>query len=237
MNHVIILAGGVGSRMHLDIPKQYYEVHGKPVIMYSLLKFLNHPLIDSIVLVLAGKWRKYMEEQIDKVDCLGKSILWAEAGKSRQHSVLSGLSALRGFAQDKDKVLVHDAVRPLFPLFNIDDGIAECESGYDAALPVITVKDATYQSTDGQTLSRILPRQELFSGQSPECFVFGSYLEAHSHFSDDEIASIRGGVELAYRAGLKVKMIKGLEQNIKLTTLEDLRAFELVVNGESDNPR
>lgn len=215
----------------MDIPKQYILVHGEPIIIYSFRKFLAHPLIDSITFVIADQWKEFMRERIDQIDCMGKRILFASAGESRQHSVFSGLSALKSFAHETDKVLVHDAVRPLFPVSNIDDGIEACNQ-CDAALPVISVKDATYQSFDGISLSRILPRQELYSGQSPECFVYGKFLDAHAHFSGEEIARIRGCSELAFRSGLSVKLIKGLEQNFKITTIEDLKAFELTVSEE-----
>lgn len=227
MNHVVIVAGGVGSRMRLDIPKQYYEVGGKPIIMYSITRFALNPLISSIVVVLADEWRPYLSDIVMK-ESYSSKVIMAEAGKSRQHSVYNGLLALKKIASYGDKVLVHDAVRPLFPDSNIEDGIKACDE-YDAALPVISVKDATYQSHDGITLSKILPREELYSGQSPECFVFGKFLDAHSRFTDEEIASIRGGSELAIRAGLSVKLITGTERNFKITTIDDLRAFELIV--------
>lgn len=230
MNHVIILAGGIGSRMKLDIPKQYYEVQGCPIIMFSIRKFVNHPLISSIVIVLAEQWKDYVQEKIRGESIrLGKKIIFANAGESRQHSVLNGLLSLRGIAQENDKVFVHDAVRPLFPLSNITDGIDACDHD-DVALPVITVKDATYQSYDGNHLSRILPRQELYSGQSPECVVYGKFFEAHSHFSHEELLSIRGCSELAFKAGLSVKLIPGTEENFKITTIEDLHSFEMVLN-------
>ncbi len=227
MNHAIVLAGGIGSRMNMNIPKQYYKVGGQPIIMYSIKRFALNPLISSIVVVIADEWRSYLTDIIDK-ESFSSKVIMAEAGKSRQHSVYNGLRALKEYAAEDDKVLVHDAVRPLFPDSNIEDGITACDT-FDAALPVISVKDATYQSHDGIVLSNILPRDELYSGQSPECFVFGKYWEAHSRFSDEEIASIRGGSELALRAGLSVKLIKGTERNFKITTVDDLRAFELIV--------
>lgn len=228
MNHAIIVAGGIGSRMKSDIPKQYIEVRGIPIIIYSFRKFASNPLIDTIVFVIADEWRDYMMERLEEESFNG-TVLFAKAGKSRQHSVYNGLVALKEVARDGDKVLIHDAVRPLFPESNINDGISACAQ-YDGALPVITVKDATYQSHDGVKLSTILPRHELFSGQSPECFVYGPFLKAHSLFSDDEISNIRGSSELAFKAGLSVKLIPGTERNFKLTTIEDLRAFELISN-------
>lgn len=231
MNHAIIVAGGVGSRMMLDIPKQYYEVRGVPIIMFSIRKFLIHPLIDSIVIVMADEWKDYMQNHLILEDRMGKRIFFARAGKSRQHSVYNGLNSLLGFAQDNDMVLIHDSVRPLFPISVIIDGIEACKT-FDMALPVISVKDATYQSFDGTTLDKVLPRQELFSGQSPECAKYGLLYKAHSLFSDDDLSNIKGCSELALKAGLSVKLIPGTEQNFKITTIEDLHAFELIINKD-----
>lgn len=229
MNHVIILAGGVGSRMKMNIPKQYYEVKGIPIILYSFRKFAANPLIDSIVFVIADEWKSYVEERLIQEE-FDLKIVFAKAGKSRQHSVINGLMALKSYAEDGDIVFVHDSVRPLFPQQIVIDGINACKD-YDGAIPVISVKDATYQSHDGVSLSTVLPRHELFSGQSPECFVFGKFLMAHSLFTDDQISTIRGCSELAHRAGLSVKLIEGTERNFKITTIEDLQAFSLIIES------
>ena len=227
MNHVIILAGGVGSRMKSDIPKQFLLVKGLPLFMYSFRKFVSFSGIGSIVLVVSEDWLSFVQEQVkqEKVDI---PVLFALAGKSRQHSVRNGLTALADFAEEQDPVFVHDSVRPLFPLSNITDGLAALET-HDAALPVISVKDATYQSCDGNTLSAILPRSELYSGQSPECFRYGDFVRAHEPLTDIELAGIRGCSELAFRAGLRVKLIPGTEQNFKITTPEDLQALTLIL--------
>ena len=75
MNHVVIVAGGVGSRMRLDIPKQYYEVGGKPIIMYSITRFALNPLISSIVVVLADEWRPYLSDIVMKESYSSKVIM------------------------------------------------------------------------------------------------------------------------------------------------------------------
>lgn len=230
MNHVIIVAGGIGSRMNLGIPKQFYEVDGSPVILYSIKKFVSNPLINSIVIVLADEWKDFMAECLTK-ESYGIPIFFAKAGKSRQHSVYNGLIALKEYASDDDVVLIHDSVRPLFPESCINDGITACRD-YDGCIPVIPVKDATYLSHDGIGLSDVLPRQELFSGQSPECFVFGKFLNAHSLFTDEEITSIRGCSELAHKAGLSIKLISGSEGNFKITTIEDLRSFKIIMEDK-----
>lgn len=230
MNHAIILAGGTGSRMGLNIPKQYIEVNGKPIILYSYLKFSECTKINSIVFVISPQWEEYMRDIIRDNPFNGQ-IIFSKAGTSRQDSVLNGLKAIRAFACAQDIVFIHDAVRPLFSISIVDAAINACKI-YDGALPVISVKDATYRSSDRETLSSILPRDELFSGQSPECFRYGRILEAHSLFSDDEISSIRGTTELAYKAGLSIKLIPGSEQNFKITTIEDLYLYKQLLHDK-----
>ncbi len=230
MNHVIIVAGGIGSRMNLDIPKQFYEVNGDPIILYSIKKFASSPLINSIVIVLADEWVEYMKNKISEAH-IDIPVHYAKAGYSRQHSVYNGLWVLKGYACYNDVVLIHDSVRPLFPLSCISDGISACVE-YDGCIPVIPVKDATYLSHDGIQISDALPRQELFSGQSPECFLFGKIIDAHSNFKDSEISSIRGCSELALKAGLTIKLINGSEGNFKITTIEDLSSFQIIIGDQ-----
>lgn len=224
MNHCIVLSGGVGSRMKLDIPKQYYKVNGIPVIIYSLRKLARCNSINSIVIVLSDDWVESMREWIAKDDYPCK-VLFAKSGDSRQHSVLNGLEVLKEYAAENDVVFIHDAVRPLFPVSIITEGIKACAL-YDGAIPVIPVKDATYRSRDGKTISAIIDREELYLGQSPECFLFKKFYDAHAHLSDDDISTIRGCSELAFIANLSIQLIQGAEENYKLTTMEDLRTFE-----------
>lgn len=224
MNHVIMLAGGVGSRFGADIPKQYLEVGGRPVLMHSFRKFISCPEIDTVVFVISDDWRSQVIEWLS-AEKYHQKVLFAPAGKSRQHSVLNALNALSGIAGYDDIVLVHDSVRPMFPISNISDGIAACGE-YDGALPVITVKDAIYRSVDGCFVTEVMPKDQLYAGQTPECFRFGAFFAAHAKFSDSQLGLIRGSAELAARAGLTVKLIPGTERNLKITTVEDLKTIE-----------
>lgn len=228
--HVIIVAGGIGSRMNSAIPKQYLEVNGVPVFMYSFKKFASCEEVSSITIVLSDEWRPYVQERLSK-ETFGGTICFAPAGVSRQHSVWNGLNVIKSFANPNDLVFIHDSVRPLFPVSIIYDEIEACRS-CDAALPVVPVKDAMYHSVDGERLSSLVPREEYFFGQSPECLVFEKIMAAHSLFSDDELLSIHGCSELAFRANLSVKLVAGADSNFKITTIEDLNIFRNFVINE-----
>lgn len=230
LNTAIILAGGVGSRMGADRPKQFLTVKNKPIIAYCLKVFQNHEKIDSIVIVVDEAWREYVSEWLEK-EGISKFRSFANPGRTRQHSIYNGLKAAAEFTNDDDAVIIHDAARPL----TSDRIISDCIDGayeMDGAMPVITVKDTVYQSTDGKTISKLLRRSELFAGQAPESFNFGKYYSIHNLVSDDEIENTAGSSEIAFRHGMKIKLIEGSENNFKITTPEDLRSFELLMEQQ-----
>ncbi len=229
MNTAIILAGGVGSRMGVDRPKQFLMVREKPIISYCFDIFQKHSEIDKIVVVVSEEWQGFVEEYAQK---FGVTNLcgYAPAGKTRQHSIYNGLKCIEQNAPDTDIVIVHDAARPLVS----DQIISDCIKGateFDGAMPVISVKDTVYQSKDGKKIGQLLKRSELFAGQAPESFKFRKYLDIHNEVSDEEIASTAGSSEIAYRHGMEISMVKGSERNLKITTIEDLETFESILKG------
>lgn len=229
MNTAIILAGGVGSRMGVDRPKQFLMVREKPIISYCFDIFQNHSEIDKIVVVVSEEWQGFVEEYAQKFG-VTKLCGYAPAGKTRQHSIYNGLKCIEQNAPDTDIVIVHEAARPLVS----DQIISDCIKGateFDGAMPVISVKDTVYQSKDGKKIGQLLKRSELFAGQAPESFKFRKYLDIHNEVSDEEIASTAGSSEIAYRHGMEISMVKGSERNLKITTIEDLETFESILKG------
>lgn len=231
MNTAIILAGGVGSRMGVDRPKQFLMVQDKPVISYCFDIFQKHSEIDNIVVVVNDKWKPFVEEYAQKYG-VAKICGFAPAGKTRQHSIFNGLKCINENAPNSDIVIVHDAARPLVS----DKIISDCIKGatdYDGAMPVISVKDTVYQSSDGKSIDKLLKRSELFAGQAPESFKFKKYFKIHNDVSDDEIGATAGSSEIAYRHGMEIRMVEGSERNLKITTIEDLETFETILKGEN----
>ena len=229
MNTAIILAGGVGSRMGVDRPKQYLVIDDKPIIVYCLEIFEKHNDIDNIVIVVSDEWKDYVIENVKKYG-INKVCGYAPAGRTRQHSIYNGLKCTETNASETDVVIIHDAARPLVS----DKIIKDCIIGAvedDGAMPVISVKDTIYQSKDGKSIENLLKRSELFAGQAPESFDFKRYLDIHNSVSDDEIAATAGSSEIAYRHGMKIRLVEGSERNFKITTIEDLETFETIIKG------
>lgn len=231
MTVAIILAGGSGTRMHQDIPKQFITVEGRPIILYTLEIFHNHPSIDAIAIVASSVWQPQIEQWLVAEGLIGKLIGFAEAGSSRQHSILNGLLKVREMGlSDDDIVIIHDAVRPSVSANLIQRCIAFID-GVDGVMPTLQMKDTIYRSYDGKHIETSLIRDELFAGQAPEAFILGKYYLAHQNMTKNELSIIRGSSELAVLRNLRVRMIDGEESNYKITTPLDLERFRQQVKS------
>lgn len=231
MNIAIILSGGVGSRMGLNIPKQYVVVNGQPIISYCLQTFLCNEHTDAIVIGVADEWKEYVIEQMEKLHP-AKPVFYAAPGETRQYSIFNALRVVKdqGYSDDCF-VIIHDAARPLVSDELINRCYEACNRA-DGSMPVIAVKDTTYYSEDGKSITSLLDRSKLWAGQAPEAFVFGKYLQIHEKMSHEELLKINGSTEIAFKQGLKVEMVEGDPMNFKITTPEDLSNFESIINGK-----
>jgi D-ribitol-5-phosphate cytidylyltransferase len=226
----LILSGGTGTRLGGAIPKQYIEVDDKPVIGYCLDTFEQHSRVDQIVIVAADTWQNFIAVYVENAG-ISKFVGFAPAGKSRQHSILSGLEKIKALgASDDDIVIIHDAARPCVSN-EIIDGCIDTLDNYNCAMPVISVKDTVYYSDDGKNISSLLNRDKLFAGQAPESCKFGKYYRINKELSDDELSRVRGTSAIAYDKGLNVGLFPGSEANYKITTVEDLNKFKLEVEA------
>lgn len=229
-NIAIILSGGVGSRMGSEIPKQYIEIGGKPVVAYCLEQFANHRRIDAVIIGVAEEWRSYVEKTVRNLH-IPKPVYYAAAGTVRQESIYNALKCAKeqGY-NDEDIVIIHDAARPSVSGRLIDACLDACTE-YDGAMPVLPVKDTMYQSVDGSTISSLLPRETLYAGQAPEAFRLGKYWAAHQALPYEAMMQIHGSSEIAYRQGLSIKLVAGEESNYKITVPEDLERFRLSIKA------
>ena len=230
----LVLSGGTGTRVGGEIPKQYIEVKGHPVIAYCLRTFLSHEEIDAVQIVAEEAWREtirncleQLQEEAPKSGGRRNSKFrgFSVPGKTRQLSVLSGLEDIRKYAGDSDYVLIHDAARPLVTAKQISACIEAVRAGHDGALPVLPMKDTVYLSEDGKAVTSLLDRKKVFAGQAPEAFVLGKYYEANKALLPERILGINGSTEPAVLAGMDIAMIPGDEGNFKITTLSDLERF------------
>ena len=230
----LILAGGSGTRLGADIPKQYIEVYGRCVISYCIERLSCHEKIDRIQIVAQAQWHEKIKECLEAYDKNGKFRGFSVPGRNRQLSIYNGLSDMKEYVDNLDVVLVHDAARPLLSERMITNCL-EAIRGYDGVVPVLPMKDTVYQSADGKKISALVKRSEIFSGQAPEAFRFGVYYEANRRLLPDTILTINGSTEPAVMAGLDMIMIAGDEDNFKITTKEDLERFWELIKRRNNN--
>ena len=226
MNYAVILSGGVGSRMGLDMPKQYYKVADKPVIGYVLDTIEKHDKIDGYIVVAAEAWQPVVVELIGNDD---KFLGFAMPGENRQLSIYSGLMALKNVAKEDDLVLIQDAARANTS-YDLIRRCLEITDDEDGAMPVLPMKDTVYLSRDGKKVDELLKREQIFAGQAPESFRYGKYVRANEALLPDKILAINGSTEPAVKAGMQIALIDGEESNFKITTMEDLKRFERIVS-------
>ncbi len=234
----LLLSGGTGTRMGLEMPKQYIKVNGRPIIDYCLRTLLEHEGIDAVQIVADEMWQEnilaYMEHQqngeaagtaAETGSRGGKFRGFSAPGKTRQLSIWNGLTDIRKYAGDADCVLIHDAARPMVSAQQITDCLEAVKAGHDGALPVLPMKDTVYYSEDGAAVTSLLERSRIFAGQAPELFVLGKYYEANQALFPEQIMRINGSTEPAVMAGMDIAMIPGDEGNFKITTMADLERF------------
>lgn len=233
MNIALILSGGTGTRMGLDTPKQYIEVHNRPIISYCIETLSGHSEIDAIQIVADTQWHDLIEQCLAKYDLQNKFRGFSLPGASRQLSIFNGLNDIATYATDEDYVLIHDAARPMLTMAMISECFRAVKR-HDGVLPVLPMKDTIYLCEDGTRISGLLDRNTLFAGQAPEVFVFGKYLNANRRLLPEVIQSINGSTEPAIMDGMDITVIPGDEANFKITTMSDLERFRAYMkqNGE-----
>jgi 2-C-methyl-D-erythritol 4-phosphate cytidylyltransferase len=207
----LIMAGGSGTRMIADIPKQFIEIAGLPVIMHTILKFEKFDPEIQIIIVLPENQFDYWFLLCTKYN-FNKSLLLAKGGETRFHSVKNGLQLIG----EKGIVFIHDAVRPMVSEKTIKNCLSVAiEKGN--ALPVIPVNDSVRIKKNG--LGIPADRSEILLVQTPQTFhtdeIISAYRNAsHTNFTDD--------ATVLESTGITINLVEGNRENIKITTPADL---------------
>lgn len=232
MNYGVILAGGSGSRMKgIDIPKQYYEINGKPIIIYTLKTFIDIECFDYIYIAVNDEYIQYvnsiLEKFIDKENI--SKITIVNGGNERIDSIHNVIEAIdENNINDEDIIVIHDAVRPFISKKIILDNI-ECAKKYGATVTSVPVNDTILLSTDGDYVDRIPIRKTLFHGQSPDSFNLKTFIELESKLTDEQKEIITGTSQVCTLNDYPIKMIEGNTANFKITTDADLDLAEYII--------
>ena len=224
MNIALIIAGGVGARMHQDIPKQFINVYDKPVIIYTLEAFQNHPNVDAIEVVCLDGWHDILRAYAKQFG-ITKLENIVSGGAVGQDSIRNGLFDLASRHSDPDDiVLIHDAIRPMVSADIISDNIRVCRQ-YGNAITVIPCTAAMLKTADGLASDTTIPRDNLKSTQTPQTFYLQEIVEVHKEALKRGITNSIASCTLYIEMGKPVYMSIGSEKNLKLTTSEDIEIF------------
>ena len=222
MISAIVLAGGRGKRMNYHKSKQFIEIKGKPVLVYTLEKFIYNKSIDEVILVLP-------EDEVDycKKEVLQKYSLKVDriviGGKERQDSVFNALEVM----EKANIVLIHDGARPFISEKIIEEGIKYANI-YGAAAPGVTPKD-TIKIKNEDNISVDTPdRNTLVAVQTPQCFKYDEIYQCHRKIKEEN-AIVTDDTSVVERYGHKVYLYEGDYTNIKITTPEDLILAERLI--------
>lgn len=225
---VLILAGGSGTRVGSDIPKQYLNLGGAPVIRRTVEVFLSHPAVSTVQVVIGTDDRERCANALDGLD-LPTPVF---GGASRQESGLRGLEALE--AAKPDRVLIHDAARPFIDHAMIDR-IIEALDSVPAVLPAVPVADTLKRGTGSPpVVGTTVDRQDIWRAQTPQGFRYPEILSAHRQAAGQEMTD---DTAIAESAGLAVSLVLGNEDNFKITTPEDLQRAERMTSAMTGETR
>lgn len=216
---MIIAAAGHGVRMGSDVPKQYLKIAGKPVLRHTIERFLSHPGLKSLRVIIDPEHAQWYHDAVKGLDLPAP----AAGGNKRNISINNALSKFTNVLDD-DIVLIHDAVRPLLRMSDISL-LLDAMNDNQAATLGHPVTD-TMRKNSGEIAHEIIERDQVWAIQTPQAFHFSVLKEAHKNapkgqYTDD--------TSLVSALGTPVKLVEGSRQNIKITTKDDLEMAEKLV--------
>ena len=213
---LILLAGGKGLRMGGETPKQFIEVEGKFIAEHALDPFLDHLLIDQIVIVCDSSYRNLFDSiQTDK------DIVFVDPGVERQHSLLNGLSAIKG---DDSMVIVHDAARPFINRAYIEPLITQAHQHGAAILGVRAVSTLKQASSD-QFVTKTVDRSTIWEIQTPQVAPKQVLLKGLAKANEEHLM-ITDEASLLEGIGFPVKIVEGDSLNFKVTSKTDIKLMQ-----------
>lgn len=230
-NIAVIFAGGSGVRMNTrSKPKQFLELRGKPIIIYTLELFDNHPLIDGIVVVCLESWIPFLEKMLKKFE-INKVVKIVPGGDSGQDSIYKGLCAAEEYCEENGEenvvVLIHDGVRPLIVDETITRNIEMVHEKGSAITVVPAIETFVIQKEEGQMV--IPDRSSCLLARAPQSFYLKDILDVHRKNKESGNITFIDSCSMMSHFGYKMATIEGPMENIKITTPTDYFIFRAMV--------
>lgn len=231
----LIFAGGTGRRMNSKSkPKQFLELHGKPIIIHTLEYFEESDVVDNIVIVCIADWIDYLKEMLKRYGI--DKVKWiVEGGKTGQESIKKGL---QGILKDVDLnetiVMIHDGVRPLITSQLLIDCV-ESVKKYGSAITVSPVKENVVFLDDNNIIHNSSKKNKTKIAQAPQCFYLKDIISAHERALEENKNDFIDSASMMTYYGYSLHPVKGPDENIKITTASDFYIFRAIFEARENS--
>lgn len=236
MNYALIFAGGVGKRMNSKArPKQFLDIHGKPIIIHTVEHFENNANIDKICIVCVKEWIDYLRTLLEKYGI--KKVEWVLPGgrnpAESQYIGLKEISVTKGYS-DTDIVLIHDGVRPLITSELIDNCI-DAVKQYGSAITVAPATETIIRATDEGIIKDTIVRSECQLARAPQSFYLNEILKAHEMAIAEGTDDFIDSTSLMLHYGKTLHTVQCGTENIKVTTPSDFYICRALLDARENS--
>lgn len=236
MTVAVIIAGGVGSRMGANIPKQFVLVEGKPVLFYTLEAFERHPMVDAIELVLIEGWEEDVQRWKKQYGIT--KLKWiVKGGASGQESIRNGVFGLEDKCAAEDIVIIHDGIRPLVQPEVLDDVICKAHQ-FGTGVTSMPYNEQIFlvDEQDPTITRKYIPRETLRRVATPQAYRFDLLDQAYHEAFEKKIGIYGSSYTntMMTELGHELHFAAGSDKNLKLTTPGDLEIFRAYLASRRD---
>ncbi len=230
-----IVAGGTGSRMGADRPKQFLELAGTPVIIHTIGRFMHHAEVDMVYVGVHAEWADELERMCLDAGFDMKKISILTGGVTRDDTVRRMIDRITQEYEisDSDIILTHDGVRPFVSDTEISESIKAMQT-CDGATLCLPSTDTLLYSENGRSIDSVADRSKLFRALTPQTFLLSSLISAYKSLTAEQLEKVTDTASVFTLAGKPVSLIIGSASNIKLTTPEDMRLAEMMIKEKDD---
>lgn len=237
MNYAAILAGGTGSRVKsVNIPKQFVEINGEPVIYYTIKNMLKPNIFDRIYIAAHRDWIHFMNDLVsERFAEVKDKIRIIPGGKERMdtiHNVISAIGADFDI-KDDDVIVIHDAARPFVTERVLKDSVSAVAE-YGAVVAAVSAADTMLISEGGETVDNIPRRNTIFHGQAPDSFRLKLFRDMLDNLSEEQRKNVTGTSQICTLNDHRLHMIRGDALNFKITTDFDLLVAEKIAEKQKE---
>lgn len=237
MTYGVILAGGIGSRMGGDKPKQYLTVKGKPIIVYTVEKFFVVSEFEKIIILCPKQWVEHTKNLIDKhIKNARERVAVIEGGDTRNETIMNAIRFIEaeGNLNDDTIIVTHDSVRPFVTHRIIMENIDAAQK-FGACDTVVPATDTIVEAQDNKIISNIPDRSKMYQGQTPQSFKALKLKTMYEQLTDDEKAILTDAAKIFVIKGEEVALVQGETYNMKITYPYDLRVAKSLLEEENDD--